>query len=416
MKRILRMYLTIFSVLFTGCASLQPIEQLNRTNSQSALTRPYVVMVSIDGYRYDYTDRFAPPALSRIAREGASAEGLLPVYPSKTFTNHYSIATGLYAENHGIVANSFYDPQRDEGYTLSNRKNVEDASWYGGKPLWVAAEQQGLLAANYFWPGSEAAIQGVRPTYYYKYNQSTPNETRVKQVKAWLDLPPEKRPHLIFLYFSDVDSAGHKFGPDSKEVKEAVFKVDRAIAQLQEELKETNLPVNLIIASDHGMQKIDSKKVELIDEYSDLTQVKVVGFGPQVLIYTKDPLKTEKVYQELKAKAQHFKVYKRQEIPARFHYSKNARAGDLLLVAEAPYSIGIRSDHRIEGGNHGFDPDTTNSMRGIFYAMGPNVKTQVKLKPFRNVNIYPWVMKILGLKILEPVDGNVEVLKEIYQE
>jgi len=404
----------VIAIWTNGCA-VNGLKEPERINQSETLAKPYVILVSIDGYRYDYTSKYSPPVISQFMSAGTSTKELLPVYPSKTFTNHYSIVTGLFAENHGIVANSFYDPLRKEEYNLSNSENVRDGTWYNGTPIWVAAEQQGMLAANYFWPGSEAAIQGVRPSYFIPYDEKKSLVERINQVKKWLDLSPNQRPHFITLYFSEVDSAGHKYGPQSNEVKEAVFKVDRAIGHLVEQMKTVPLPVNIIIVSDHGMQEINPNNVEYLDDYTDIKRVRFLGGGPQASLYLNDSRNMAKVYGDLKAKAKHFQVYKRDEIPERFHYSKSARCGDLIIVAESPYLISLRNKSPEKGlGNHGFDPDTTQSMHGIFYALGPQIKKRTILAPFRNVHIYPLIMRILGLKILTPIDGNSAVLEPVY--
>lgn len=399
-----------------GCSSSIVRLTGDRTNRPDVFKKPYVILISIDGYRSDYTTIYSPPNLKKFKTEGSSAEALLPVYPSKTFTNHYSIATGLYAENHGIVANRFYDPERKQEYQLSDRKTVEDGTWYGGVPIWLAAEKQGMLAASFFWPGSDADIMGARPSYFFKYEKGIPLKDRISQVEKWLELPDEKRPHFITLYFSDVDSAGHYFGPRSQEVKDAVAKVDQALGDLFNYLNASTLPVNVIILSDHGMEELDPNKVEYVDDYTDLSQARLEGDGPQILIYTKDVSQTGKIYKDLNKEAKHFRVYKREDMPGSFHYSKTPRIGDLILVAQAPYSIGTHDSHfKIEKGNHGYDPDQTPSMRAVFYAKGPQVKEGVVLEPFRNIDVYPFILNLLGLKNLVPIDGDPNVLEPLYR-
>ena len=398
-----------------GCSSSLQVESIH-DNAAESQKRPYVLLISIDGYRNDYTDLYSPQNLKKFRDEGSSAKGILPVYPSKTFTNHLSIATGLYSENHGIVANSFYDPDRKESYSLSERQKVADGSWYRGVPLWVAAEMQGMLTAAFFWPGSEAAIQGVRPSYFYAYDNTISHEKRISQVVKWLKLPEAKRPHFIALYFSDVDSAGHHFGPRSEEVREAVLKVDRTLGQLFQQVNSLKLPLDILVVSDHGMQELDSKKVEYLDDYLDLNTVRLEGSGPQVLVYVKDPVKIKSTYELIRAHEKHFQVYERRKMPEKFHYSHNSRSGDLVIVAEAPYSVGVRNPQaKMDPGNHGYDPDVTPSMQGIFYAEGPQIKKKQILEPFRNIHVYPLILKILGLKTLNPIDGKIDVLAPIYE-
>src|SRR5882757_8290676 len=213
----------VLPLLLALCAAAQVITVDHGPNTPAQQSKPYVVLVSLDGFRYDYARKYEAKHLLALGAEGAIApEGMIPAYPSLTFPNHYSMVTGLYPEHHGIVANNFYDPARKQTYRLGVPATVTDGSWYGGTPIWVLAEQQGMRAACFFWPGSEAEIAGKRPSYYLKYDERIPDEKRVAQVLAWLRLPAEQRPHLITLYFSGVDHAGHEHGPDSEEVRAAV--------------------------------------------------------------------------------------------------------------------------------------------------------------------------------------------------
>src|SRR5580704_11287724 len=241
-----------------------PIFVDHGANTAAQQAKPYVILVSLDGFRYDYTRKYAAPNISAMGTRGASApDGMIPAYPSVTFPNHLTIVTGLYPEHHGIVGNVFYDPARKQIYSYRDPAAETDGTWYGGTPLWVLAEQQGMRAACFFWPGSEADIQGVRPAYYMKYDTKFPNRARVEQVLAWLRSPPERRPHFITLYFSDVDSAGHAHGPDSPEVAAAVREVDDEVGRLVAGVAKLNLRVDVIVVADHGMAKVEGDWINL---------------------------------------------------------------------------------------------------------------------------------------------------------
>ena len=266
-------------------AKPQVIEVPNADNRAEQLAKHYVVLVSIDGFRYDYAKLYGATHLEAIAKDGATApDGMLPAYPSVTFPNHYTLVTGLYPEHHGIVAMSFYDPARKERYAFNDAKTVTDGSWYRGVPLWSLAEKQGMRAACFFWPGSEAEIAGARPSYYLKYDDKVPDEERVDQVVDWLKLPAEKRPHFITLYFGEVDHAGHEYGPDAPETRAAVRHVDAEIGTLRAQLGKLHLPVDLVVVSDHGMVAEQDGWIDL-DQYADFTRrqdrwrVDVSGFG-----------------------------------------------------------------------------------------------------------------------------------------
>ncbi|HLY71126.1 MAG TPA: ectonucleotide pyrophosphatase/phosphodiesterase, partial [Puia sp.] len=229
-----------------------------RTNSAAQQKKPYLILISADGFRYDLADKYHAANLIRLRNEGINAAYMQPSYPSLTFPNHYSIVTGLYPSHHGIVDNTFYDKQKNETYAIRNKKAVGDGSWYGGTPFWVLAEKQQMLSASFYWVASESAIQGVRPTYYYIYNDAIPIGKRIETVKDWLLLPEDKRPHFITFYFPQVDHQEHTFGPDSKEAEEAVHLIDESVGQLARIVDSLGLNVNFIFLSDHGMLKVDN--------------------------------------------------------------------------------------------------------------------------------------------------------------
>jgi alkaline phosphatase D len=388
-------------------------------NAPQQPSKHYVILVSLDGFRYDYAKRYHADHLLTLAAEGASApEGMLPAYPSITFPNHYTIVTGLYPEHHGIVANTFYDPTRKEVYTYHDAKAIGDGTWYGGTPLWVLAEQQGMRSACFFWVGSEADIQGVRPSYYLKFDGKFPNEKRVDQVLAWLHLPPEQRPHMITLYFSDTDTAGHRYGPDSPEVAAAVHELDGEIGRLMDGIKETKLPVDLIVLADHGMVKVEGPAIRL-DQY---------GLNPSwfaqivdSILYPKSDDYAQKAYEALRGKSDKFVVYRRAQMPAYLHFDSNPREGDPVVVPTGPYLITANADARTSEhspvGMHGYDATRMPEMKALFVATGPDIRSGVALMPFESVNVYPLIAKILGLDITNlktgPIDGELNVLKGI---
>src|SRR6202041_956449 len=246
-------------------------------NATAQQAKHYVVLVSFDGYRYDYPKLSAAPHLHAMAPHGASApEGMIPSYPSITFPNHLTIVPGLYPDLHGIVANDFYDPQRKQHFAASDPKTNLDGSWYGGVPLWSLAEKQGMRSACFFWPGSEAEIAGERPTYYLKFDDKIDDNARIQQVLAWLRLPAVDRPHFITLYYAEPDHKGHEFGPDAPETRAAVVKVDGLMGKLKAGLDATGLPIDLVVVRDHGMAKGQGGWIRL-DQFADLTGFESVG-------------------------------------------------------------------------------------------------------------------------------------------
>ncbi|MGE0773340.1 MAG: ectonucleotide pyrophosphatase/phosphodiesterase [Cyclobacteriaceae bacterium] len=387
---------------------------------------PYVLLVSFDGFRHDYVERFQLPNFQAFIREGAAADGLIPSFPSKTFPNHYSIVTGLYPGNHGLVDNQFYDPDRGEMYGGRWRSTVEDPYYYGGTPLWKLARQHELKSASYFWVGSELAVDGEHPDYYYLYNDSIEFEQQIDQVITWLRLPAAERPHFITLYFSSPDHESHEFGPVAPETQKTLQRMDSLLGLLMQGVRSTRLPVNVILVSDHGMKemKLQSETFIFLDELMQLNHpgVRFANGGTQVHLYTSNPQQRDSLFQHLNRQEKHFTVMKREEFPERWHYD-HPRSGELLMVVEPGFYFRDRNRSRFVAsmpkqehfGAHGFDPATNEDMRGIFYAQGPNVKSGSRLPAFQNIHIYPLIARMLKMKT-PSIDGDEKVLGSIFQE
>ncbi|WP_255577341.1 ectonucleotide pyrophosphatase/phosphodiesterase [Elizabethkingia sp. JS20170427COW] len=288
----------------------------NHHNSIEAQKEPYVILISADGFRYDYIEKYQAHFLKSLAEANTWAKkGMYPSYPSITFPNHYSIATGLYPSHHGLVDNIFYDPSREEMYKIGT-KTIEDGSWYKGLPLWGLAESQNMIAASLFWVGSESDAGGYRPSYYYRYQESFSGKDKARIVKNWLTLPEEKRPHFITLYFPEVDHAGHVYGPDASETRDAVQLVDKAIQDLVQELKPLQLPINFIFVSDHGMTEIKEENYVQLPSIIDRDKFVVVNSFTFARITAKNPQDVQKLYQDLKSlKSKDFSVYLAKNFP-----------------------------------------------------------------------------------------------------
>ena len=341
---------------------------------------------------------------------------MIPSFPSVTFPNHYSIITGLYPEHHGIVANTFYDPARKQIYQSDKVDSVSDGSWYGGDPIWLVAEKQGMRTACFFWPTSDADVQGMHPTYYLHYDRTIPNSQRIDQVIAWLKLPPEQRPHFLTLYFADTDHVGHEDGPESPQMGETVRQVDALMGKLVAEVKTLQLPVDLIIVSDHGMETVQGNWIDL-DHYADLSQFVTVGS----LVYAPSEEAAARAYQQLHGASDKFAVYRRADVPAYLHANENARSGDPVVIPTGPFLIRAHATESsgmaqpIVKGQHGYDPRQMKSMRAIFYAVGPDIRAGAKVEPFENVDLYPFMAEILGLKIAA-VDGHLDDLRKALRQ
>ena len=453
--------------------------------------KPYVLLISFDGFRWDYLDRGLSPNIEKFYNDGIRAMSLQPCFPSKTFPNHYSIITGMYPENHGIISNYFKDIKRNQVYRLGDSAQVRNSEWYLGEAFWETAERNRIKTASYFWPGSEVHLSYRHPSYFMEYNQQTPYKDRVDGVINWLKLPKEKRPHFITLYFEDTDNTGHDFGPDSKEVNESIVRLDNIVKYLDESLKSINFrdSINIIIVSDHGMTSTPKeKRPHFITLYFEDTDNTGHDFGPDskevnesivrldnIVKYLGESLtsinfrdsiniiivsdhgmtstpkekiinierivpdfgckfiepgpvmkiecdinKIEAVYQKLNQNENHYRVFRREDVPDYFHYSKNPFISPIIIVADLGYSLVDnrtmkRSVEKWSLGNHGFD-NHASDMHGIFVANGSMFRKNYKTGSVLNIDIYPLLCKIFDIFPRANIDGDLSRIKFILKE
>ncbi|WP_238474618.1 ectonucleotide pyrophosphatase/phosphodiesterase [Maribacter algarum] len=412
-------------LLLTSCNKkiLSPTHSIANTNSKSAQKKPYVILISLDGFRWDYLEKYHPPNLTSFIKNGVKAESLIPSFPTKTFPNHYTIATGLYPDKHGILGNIFYDYKKDTIFNKRNLEMSEDGSFYGGSPIWVEANKANMVTASYFFVGTEADIQGIRPTYYYKFDGSVKNEAKINQALEWMNLPDESRPHLMTLYFADLDKVGHRFGTSQDEkLEKALLQLDKNLGDLFKGLSATGLPVNIFIVSDHGMinqstaNLIPTESIENDDLYLSIDNGSIVNIHP------KKNIEVDQVYNYLKKKEDGFKVYKTNKTPG-FEYSpKNKNWGEIQLIPDFGYSfldqrrIGLIGKNGVTTiGIHGID-SKYKEMHGIFYANGPAFKEGYEIPSVKNIHIYPLMCKILGLEIPKSIDGDINQIGSVLKE
>ena len=381
-------------------------------NAPSQRDKPYLVLVSIDGFRWDYMDRHPTPNLHRIARNGARAERLLPVFPTLTFPNHYSIATGLYPAHHGLTGNEFPDHSRNKWYSLRNREMVEDGGFYGGQPIWVTAETQGMVSASFFWVGTEAAVNGVSPTHWRSFNKDISGAERVDQVLRWMAQPPANRPHLYTLYFEDVDDHSHWYGPGSEENIEAISRVDAWLGRLLDGIDKLpySQQVNIIVVSDHGQGPyLSGQEPFMLGDLIDLSGMTIIEGGSYLFMHFdhNDPERAAAIAAAVNETWRHGHAYTSATAPAAWVVDGNPRFPDVMLIPEQGYAVLSSAEKagKINAGDHGWAPESP-AMHGLFIASGPNIKPGVELGPVRNIDIYPLMLSILGLDAPEYIDGD----------
>ena len=398
--------LLLFLLASVGCV---PPQQRAAPESQQT-----VILISVDGFRRDYIERFSPPTLTRLAAEGVIADAMIPSFPTLTFPNHYTVVTGLRPVNHGIVNNTMYDPTFDGWFSLRSEAPREDR-WWGGEPIWSTAEKQGVRAAAFFWPGTEAEIAGARPSRSMRYNGDVPYVVRVDSVLAWLSLPATERPRMITLYFEEPDHTGHEDGPFAPTVRGAVLRADSALARLVSGLEARGLfdSVNLIVVSDHGMAEVSRERLAPIGRVIDTSQVQIVASGAVFMGWSRSNDNAGLV--AALNRLPHVTAWLREEIPERFHFRNHHRVTPVVAVADEGWMIVATDSSRMTArGMHGYD-NTLPAMRTIFIARGPAFRRGARIPAFSNVDVYSLLAHVLGVTPA-PNDGSLNSLRAALRE
>lgn len=408
----------VFAALLAACASIPSPEPGAPAPQPAAAATRSILLVSLDGFRADFLEIGITPNLSRIAREGVRARWMTPAYPTLTFPNHYSIVTGLVPDHHGIVHNTMRDPELG-GFKLSDRAAVGDGRWWGGEPIWVGAAKAGLPSATLFWPGSEAAIDGVRPTRWRHFDAGMALEARVDTIVGWLSEPDATRPRIATLYFETIDHEAHAHGPESPQAREAVRIVDAAIGRLLAGLDAAGRldRTDLIVVSDHGMATVPPGQALAVEEVVSREEAAVVTIG-QVVGIAPRPGFEARVERRLLGPHEAYDCWRKDELPARWRYGSHPRIPRLVCQMREGWdavpreAIAKRPDHA--RGSHGYDP-ALPSMRALFVARGPSFQRGVVLEPFDNVDVYPLLARLLGIPPA-PNDGDIAPLLPALRE
>jgi predicted AlkP superfamily pyrophosphatase or phosphodiesterase len=375
-----------------------------------------VLLISMDGFRWDYTALHPAetPHIRQLAAEGVTSRGLIPVFPSNTFPNHYSIVTGLYPSHSGILNNHMWDADLHEAFVYTQRKSARDSRWWGGEPIWITAVRQGRASACSFWPGSEAEIKGTHATFWKPYDYSVPFEQRLDELVGWLKLPEAQRPAVITFYLEEANSAGHKYGPDSAELVTTLKMLDGRIAAITSRLATENLPVNYVLVSDHGMTNCGPDRVLVLDDYLDLKTVQVDFEETSCGLRPLGNTTADAVVQAL-AKMPHAKAYRAADLPARLHVDPNSpRVPPVWILPDEGWQVLTRGvfnavkEHFVHG-QHGYDP-ALPAMHGIFIASGPAFRRGVVIPEVENVHIYNLLCAAAGLKPA-PNDGDDRLVR-----
>lgn len=380
--------------------------------------QPYVLLISFDGFRWDYPSRVLTPSFNKMAEEGVSALSLRPIFPSKTFPNHYSIVTGMTAEKHGLLANSFENPETGEQYRMSDTNAVRSGKWYWGEAIWETLEKNKITTASYFWPASEVREEGRHPAYFMQYEHNKPYRDRINGVFEWFNLPYDKRPKFVTLYFDRSDTKGHQFGPNSPEVNMAISELDTLLGIILEKRDASPLKdsLNIIVVSDHGMAETSPERVYNVETLLPGITCKYIDSGPLMLLAAEEK-DIPVIMEKLTAPGLPFRAYRREDIPEYLHIKNHPYMRDILIIADMGWSLVSEATKNYSyvtrrGGNHGYENQHTD-MHGIFFAQGPAFRKGFKTGTLSNLDIYPLLCRIYGVKPSPKAEGVLQNIEYI---
>ncbi|KAI5464046.1 alkaline-phosphatase-like protein [Mariannaea sp. PMI_226] len=401
----------------------------------TALFAPTTLIISLDGFRADFLQRGLTPRLNAFIKEGVSPQWMYPSFPSVTFPNHYTLATGMYPESHGVVGNTFWDPNLKEEFYYTDPARSLDPKWWGGEPFWVTAEKQGARSAVHMWPGSEAHVLHQEPSIMDKFNGKETLDNKVSRILEFLDMPgfedktaniKDMRPQLIAAYVPHVDSDGHKYGPNSTEIRGTISKVDNMLDKIFHGLEERNLTniVNVIVVSDHGMATTDITRLIQLEDLIDIDKIEHNDGWPLFGLRPKNPDDVQILYDQLAEKAKtnpNIEVYLRDvNMPERYHFSHNDRIAPLWVIPKAGWAVVTKEEFDIEEGMkkglvykprglHGYDHEHP-LMRAIFIARGPAFPhpANSKIDVFQNIEVYNMLCDSVGI-VPAPNNGTLRL-------
>lgn len=376
----------------------------------------YTVIVSLDGFRWDYPEAFDTPFLDQMARDGVKAV-MTPSFPSKTFPNHYTLATGLVPDHHGIISNNFVVRKTGKVYSLGNQEMRNDPQYYGGDPVWLTAKRQGVTTATIFWVGSDVPIRGDHATYWHDYQKEHNELTydkRCDEIVRLLSLPEAERPHLVMAYFDDPDGTAHKQGPICRATRQAMEDMDLRLDVLWRRIQMLPIAsqVNLIVTGDHGMTWLDPERQILSTDYLDSAWVESMYNDFPVLINATRPMYVDSIVNALQG-VDHLRVWRRGQVPAYLNYGNNPNMSDVIVLPDIGWLFGDKEQlKKKDRGSHGYD-NTASDMWVAFRAMGPDFKQGYQRQStFANVCIYPLLCHLLCVTP-SPNDGSLTQVADL---
>ena len=385
---------------------------INSCCGEGQQKRNLTIVVSLDAFRWDYPTIYNTPWLDSIAANGVAAT-MVPSYPSSTFPNHFTLATGLVPDHHGIVNSQFWAPEKGELFSMGDSATRYNPYYFGGEPIWVTAKKQGVKSASIYWVGSDVAIQGLYPDYYLRWDNE-PRLTypqRVEEALRIAKLPESERPSLLMVYFDEPDWTTHHYGPIAEESEAVIEELDSLMGILYRGLKELDYGVNLIVTSDHGMTEISDEKFISIEQTVNPDWVERIVSTNPTTIFCKEGCR-DSLFEQL-SKVKHISVWRKEEVPAHLNYGTSNHLGDIIVAPDLGWQFATTP--RGLNGAHGYDINEPD-MQIIFRACGPDFKRGYTLPhSFSNVDLYSILAELLKIEPAK-TDGSLEKVQELFSK
>ena len=385
---------------------------INSCCGEGQQKRNLTIVVSLDAFRWDYPTIYNTPWLDSIAANGVAAT-MVPSYPSSTFPNHFTLATGLVPDHHGIVNSQFWAPEKGELFSMGDSATRYNPYYFGGEPIWVTAKKQGVKSASIYWVGSDVAIQGLYPDYYLRWDNE-PRLTypqRVEEALRIAKLPESERPSLLMIYFDEPDWTTHHYGPVAEESEAVIEQLDSLMGILYRGLKELDYGVNLIVTSDHGMTEISDDRFISIEQSVNPDWVERIVSTNPTTIFCKEGCR-DSLFEQL-SKVKHISVWRKEEVPAHLNYGTSNHLGDIIVAPDLGWQFATTP--RGLNGAHGYDINEPD-MQIIFRACGPDFKRGYTLPhSFSNVDLYSILAELLKIEPAK-TDGSLEKVQELFSK
>ncbi|XP_004710938.1 ectonucleotide pyrophosphatase/phosphodiesterase family member 5 [Echinops telfairi] len=380
------------------------------TTSSLHPDQPKVLLVAFDGFRWDYLYKVPTPHFHSVMKYGVHVKQVTNIFITKTYPNFYTMVTGLFAESHGIVSNDMFDPVLNKSFSLDHMDIYDSEFWEAATPIWITNQRAGHSSGAAMWPGTDVKIHGTFPTRYMPYNQSIPFEERVAKIIEWFT---SKEPiNLGLLYWEDPDDMGHHLGPDSPLMGTVISDIDNKLGYLIKMLKKAKLwgTLNLIITSDHGMTQCSEERIIELDQYLDRDHYVLIDQSPVAAILPKEG-EFDEVYETLAHAHPNLTVYKREEIPERWHYRYNRRIQPIIAVADQGWHVVQNKSEDFMLGNHGYD-NALPEMHPIFLAQGPAFRKNFTKESMNSTDLYPLLCHLLDITAT-PHNGSFQKVQDL---